>query len=71
MYIDRLDDIVKKYNNTYHTTINVTPVDVKSNMYINFNKENNEKGSKFRVGDNVRISKYKKYFCKSLFSKVV
>ena len=43
VYIDKLDDIVNKYNNTYHRTIKMKPVDVKSNMYIDFNKENNKK----------------------------
>ena len=38
MYIDKLDDIVNKYNNTYHTTIKMKPADVKSNTYIQFNK---------------------------------
>ena len=34
VYIDELDDIVDKYNNTYHITIKMKPVDVKSNKYI-------------------------------------
>ena len=54
VYIDKLDDIVNKYNNTYRT-IKMKPADVKPSMYIDFNKENNEEGSKFKVGDNVRI----------------
>ena len=33
MYIDQLDDIVNKYNNTYYRTIKMKPVDVKSNIY--------------------------------------
>ena len=43
VYIDLLDDIVNKYGNTYHSTIKIKPVDVKSNTYINFNKEINDK----------------------------
>ena len=43
VYIDLLDDIVNKYGNTYHSTIKIKPVDVKSNTYINFNKEINNK----------------------------
>ena len=35
------------------------PVDVKSSMYFNFNGENNREGPKFKVGDDIRISKYK------------
>ena len=42
-YIDKLDDIVNKYNNTYHCTIKMKPADVKSNTYIDSSKENNEK----------------------------
>ena len=64
MYIDKLDDIVKKYNNTYHTSIKMKPVDVKDNTYINFKKEINDKNPKFKVGDHVRISKYKNIFAK-------
>ena len=57
MYIDKLGDIVNKYNNTYHSTIKMKPVDVKLNSYIDFNEENNEEDPKFKVGDHVRISK--------------
>ena len=64
VYIDKLDDIVKKYNNTYHTSIKMKPIDVKDNTYINFKKEVNDKNAKFKVGDHVRISKYKNIFCK-------
>ena len=51
VYIDRLDDIVNKYNNTH--------------IYINFNSKNNTEDPKFKVGDNVRISQYKNIFAKS------
>ena len=47
MYINKLDDIVNKYNNTFHSTINMKLVDVKSRAYINFNKKNNKEGPKF------------------------
>ena len=40
MYIDKLDDIAKEYNNTYHTSIKMKPVDVKDNTYIDFKKRN-------------------------------
>ena len=43
MYIDKLDDIVSKYNNTYHSTTKMKPVDVKLSTYIDLNKENNKK----------------------------
>ena len=42
VYIDKLDDIVSKYNNTYHGTIKMKPVDVKDNTYIDFKKEVND-----------------------------
>ena len=63
-YIDKLDDIVNEYNNTYHSTIKMKPVDVKSNTNIDSSKEINEKDSKFKIGDTVRISKYKNIFGK-------
>ena len=64
VYINKLDDIVKEYNNTYHTLIKMKPVDVKDNTYIDFKKEVNDKNPKFKVGDRVRISKYKNIFAK-------
>ena len=64
VYIDKLNDIVNEYNNTYHRTITMKPVDVKDNAYIDFSKEVNDKDSKFKVGDHVRISKYKYIFAK-------
>ena len=65
VYIDKLDDIVKEYNNKYHTSIKMEPVDVKDNTYINVKKETNDKNPKFKVGDHVRISMYKNIFAKS------
>ena len=64
VYIDNLDDIVDEYNNTYHTTIRMKPIDVKDNTYINADKEINNKDPKFKVGDHVRTSKYKNIFAK-------
>ena len=55
--------MVNKYNNTY-STIKMKPVDVKSSTYIDFAKENNEQDPKFKIGDIVRISKYKNIFAK-------
>ena len=57
VYIDKLDDIVKKYSNSYHKSIKMKPVDVKDNTYIDFKKESNGKDPKFKVGDHVRVSK--------------
>ena len=61
VYIDKLDDIVDKYNNTKHRTINMKPIDVKDNTYINIDKEVNDKYPQFKVGDHVRMSKYKNW----------
>ena len=68
MHISKLDDIVNECNNTYHRTINVKPVDVKDNAYIDFKKELNDKDPKFKVGDCVRISKYKNILAKGYTS---
>ena len=64
VYIDKLDDIVNKYNNSYHRTIKTKPVDVKSNTYIESSKEIDNKNPKLKIGDAVRISKYKNIFAK-------
>ena len=64
VYIDKLDNIVNEYNNTYHRTIKMKPVDVKDNTCIDFKKEVNDKDPKIKVGDHVRISKYKNIFAK-------
>ena len=64
VYIDKLNAIVNKYNNTYHATIKMKPIDVKDNTYTNTNKEINYKDPKFKVGDYVRNSKYKNIFAK-------
>ena len=64
VYIDKLDDIVNKYNNAYHRTIKMKPIDVKDNTNINTDRELNNKNPKFQVGDHVRISKHKNIFAK-------
>ena len=64
MYINKLDDIVNEYNNTMHRTTKMKPIDVKDNMYIDFGKEVNDNDPKFKVGNHVRISKYKNIFAK-------
>ena len=53
VYIDKLDDIVSEYNNTYHRTIKMKPVDVKDNTYIVFEKKVNDKDPKFKDSDHV------------------
>ena len=64
VYFDVLDDIVNKYNNTVHRTIKMKPLDVTSDFYAEYNEDSNEKDPKFKVGDRVRISKYKGIFAK-------
>ena len=65
VYYDLLDDVVNKYNNTKHSTIKMKPIDVRDNnnkrIYID---EHNEKHSKFKVDDRVRIFKFKNIFAK-------
>ena len=68
VYIDKLNDIVNEYNSTYHNTIKMKAIDVKDNTYINTDKEINNKDPKFKVGDHVRILKYKNIFAKGYTS---
>ena len=70
VYIDKLDDIVNEHNNAYHRTINMKPIDVKDNTYMDFKKEVNDKDPKFKVVDDARISKYKNIFTKR-YTKLV
>ena len=65
---DKLDDIMNECNNTYHRTIKMEPVDVKNNTYFDSNKDFNDKYPKFKVGDFVRISKYKNIYTKEYTS---
>ena len=64
LYVDKLDNEFNRYNNTYHRTIKMKPVDVKYNTYIDSSKEINDKGPKCKIGNIVRISKYKNIFGK-------
>ena len=63
VYYNVLDDVVNKYNNTKHSTIKMKPIDVKDNKRV-YIDEHNEKDSRFKVGDTVRISKFKNIFAK-------
>ena len=58
VFIDKWDDIVNEYNNTYHGAIEEKTVDVKPNKHTDSSKEINDKNQKLKIGDNVRISKY-------------
>ena len=64
MHIDKLDDIVNKYNNIYLSTIKTKPGDVKSNTYVDYNKEINWQNSIFKIGAIIRISKNKNIFAR-------
>ena len=65
VYIDKLDDIVNEYNNTYHRTIKMKPVDVKDITFIYSTElRSNDQDPKFKVGDHIRISKYQNIFAK-------
>ena len=66
VYFDVLDDIVNKYNNTVHRTIKTKPIDVTDDSHAEYNENFNKKDPKFKVGDNVRISKYFKISQKNL-----
>ena len=64
VYYDVLDDAVHKYNSTKHSTIEMKPIDVGDNNKRVYIDEHNEKDSRFKVGDRVRISKFKNIFAK-------
>ena len=66
IYFDVLDDIIDRYNNTVHRTIKMKPIEVTDDYYAGYNEDpSNKRDPKFRVGDNVRISKYKNIFAKA------
>ena len=67
VYIDVLDDIVNKYNNAVHRIIKIKPINVTNDSYAEYNEDSNKKGPKFKVNDQVRISKYKNIFAKGYF----
>ena len=64
VYHDVLDDVVNKYNNTKHSSIKMKPIDVRENNKRVYIDEHNENDSRFKVGDRVRISKFKNIFAK-------
>ena len=63
VYYDVLDDVVNEYNNTKYSTIKMKPIDIKDNKRV-YIDEHNEKDSRFKVGDRVRISKFKNIIAK-------
>ena len=63
-YFNFLDDIFDKYNNSFHSSIKMKAKDVTDDSFVEYSEESNKKDPKFKVGDNVRISKYKNIFAK-------
>ena len=64
VYFDVFDDVVNKYNNTAHRTIKTKAIDVTAKSCAEYNEDFNKKDPKFKIGDRVRISKYKNIFAK-------
>ena len=64
VYIDKLDDIVNECNNTYHRTIKMKPIDVEDETHIDSIEEVNGKDPTFKIGDHLRIPKYKNIFAR-------
>ena len=62
VYIGKLNIMDNKYNNTYHSAIKMKSVDVKDSTYIDHSTESNDKDPKSKVGDRVKISKYKNIY---------
>ena len=70
IYFDVLDDIVDKYNNTVHKTVKMKPIEVTDDYDVEYNEIANKKNPKFKVGDNVRISKHENIFAKGYINKI-
>ena len=64
VHFNDLDDIVDKYNNSVHSSIKMKPKDVTDDSFVKYYEETNKKSPKFKIGDQVRISKYKNIFAK-------
>ena len=64
VYFDVLEDIVNKYNNTVYRIIKMKPINVTDDSFAEYNEDSNKRNPKFKVGDHVRISKYKNIFAK-------
>ena len=71
VYIDKLDEIVGKYNNKYQRTIRMKPIDAKSGTNIEYGVKKNDEDPKFKPGDYVKMLKYENKFCESLHIKFV
>ena len=58
VYFNVLNDIIDNYNNTYNKTIKIKHIDVKSDSFVEYNEEYNEKDPKFKVGDQIGVKKF-------------
>ena len=65
MYINKLDDRVKDYNNVYYSIIKIKLVNEKSSHYTYFGVENNDEDPKSKASHHGRISKYRNIFAKN------
>ena len=63
VYINKLGDIINEYNNTFHSTIKMKPVDVKSSMYIDFDVKNTDEYPKFEVDKIRKLTAKEVYYC--------
>ena len=70
VYFGVLDDIVNKYNNTIHRSIKMKPIDITADSYAEYNEDSNVTKPKFKVGNHVRIWKYKNIFAKGYTLKI-
>ena len=52
------------YNNTVQRSIKIKPIYITSDFYAEYSEDSNEKDPKFKIGDRVKIVKYKKKFAK-------
>ena len=69
VYFDVLNDIIDKYNNTFHRTIGMKPINVESNSYAKYNVDSDEKDPKFIVGDYVFILYFSCWYFKFCYKK--
>ena len=67
VYFNVLDDIVDKYNNSFHSSLKMKPKDVTGDSFVKYVEESNKKDPKFKLGDHVRVSKYKNILLKVIY----
>ena len=67
VYIAKLDDIVNKYNNIYHSTIKMKPVDVKPSTYIESSKGVNYQDPESKLVILLEYQNIKTFLQKAMF----